>query len=180
MSGFPVRIDDDTRDYVSSLIISNVDQTDCGAYYCVIENTDGQCHSQQAELIVKETLAHWTLNSDDYTGSQYSDVSGHGHAATVSGTPLLRAGADGAAGGAVYLTSSSGSGTAGTWNPSQDTGQMSVSAWVNWTGGSDTSIMLTNQRLDASQMMWTWGLILQRGKSILFPRVLRIFKHQPI
>jgi len=151
--------DDDTRDYVSSLIISNVDQTDCGAYYCVIENMDGQCHSQQAELFVKETLAHWTLNSDDYTGSQYSDVSGHGHAATVSGTPSFVAGADGATGGAVYLTSGSGSGTAGTWNPSQDTGQMSVSAWVNWTGGSDTSIIADKANgWDASQMMWTWGI----------------------
>ncbi len=146
-------------EYVSSLIIPNVEQADSGAYYCVIENTDGQCNSQQAGVLVKETLAHWTLDSDDYTGSQYADVSGHGHSVTVSGAPSFVAGADGSIGGAVSLTSSSGSGACGTWNPSQDTGQISVSAWVYWTGGGDTSIIADKSNgWDASQMMWTWGI----------------------
>lgn len=36
---------------------------------------------------------------------------------------------------------------------------MSVSAWVYWTGGSDTSIIADKSNgWDASQMMWTWGI----------------------
>lgn len=148
-----------TGEYVTTLVISNVDKTDNGSYYCLIANADGDYMSPSASIFVKETLAHWTLDQTDYTGSQYADASGHGHGVNVSGSPSFTAGADEAANGAIVLTSTNGSGTVGTWNPSGETGQISLSAWVYWTGGSDTSIILDKANSwDAVQMMWTWGI----------------------
>jgi hypothetical protein len=146
-------------EYASGLVISNVDKNDGGQYYCVITNSEGESVSQTAELLVRDTLAHWTLDSGDYNGTHHADVSGHLHPVSVSGTPVFTAGADGKANGALLLSSGSGSGTAGTWNPSQETGQISISAWVYWTGGTDTSFIVEKSNAwDAVQMMWTWGI----------------------
>ncbi len=149
-----------TGEYVTSLVISNVDKSDNGRYYCMVINEDGSYASQSATFFVREILAHWTLDQTDYTGSQYLDASGHGRLVQVNGTPSFTAGADGRANGAITLTSNNGSGSAGTWNPSAETGRISVSAWVYWTGqGPDTSFIVEKGNgWDASQMMWTWAI----------------------
>lgn len=121
---------------------------------------DGQRLGVISPVIDKQMLAHWTLDGADFTAGQYRDLSGKGHPVTVSGVPSFTAGADGEAGHAVSLTSAQGSGTAGTWNPSQVNNQMSVCAWVYWTGGgSETSIIAEKANAwDAAQMMWTLAI----------------------
>lgn len=148
-----------TGEYVTSLVMADVDAADNGYYFCVIENNDGSYTSQSAAILVKELLAHWTLDQAGYTGSHYTDASGHGREVNVNGSPSFTAGANGAANEAIILTSNSGSGTVGTWNPSAETGRISLSAWVYWNGGSDTSIILNKaDSWDAAQMMWTWAI----------------------
>lgn len=120
---------------------------------------DGQRLGVTFDPIDKQLLAHWTLDAQDFTGSQYNDESGNSHPVAVSGVPSFTAGANGRDNTAVELSSSAGSGTAGTWNPSADNNQMSIAAWCYWTGGSDTSIIAEKGNAwDAAQMMWTWGL----------------------
>ncbi len=148
-----------SKTYRSSLILSNVDAQDSGTYWCEAENTDGRISSDRAAILVKETLAHWTLDAADYSHGRYTDVSGNNRHVTVNGTPVFRSGADNSSGGAVQINSNSGWGTVGTWNPSAETGAVSLSAWVYWTGGSVTSIIMDKANAwDSAQMMWTWGI----------------------
>jgi len=148
-----------SQTYRSTLVISNVDTADSGTYACSIENSDGKIYSDPVSLLVKEMLARWTLDAADYAGGKYTDVSGHSRHVTVNGSPVFVNGADNSDRGAVQINSGSGWGTVGSWNPSADTGAVSLCAWVYWTGGSDTSIILDKAAAwDASKMMWTWGI----------------------
>jgi len=80
----------------------------------------------------QEMVAHWELNGD------YTDSSSAGHDALGYGTPQFVVGADGTAVGAVRVTPSSGWATAGTWNPSDATGDLSISLWLKWSGTNGT------------------------------------------
>lgn len=151
--------DSASQTYRSGLVISDPDVQDSGRYLCAIENADGKIFSNPAECLVKEMLAYWTLDAADYGSGRYTDVSGHNRHVTVNGAPVFQSGADNSDRGAVQVSSGSGWGTIGAWNPSAQTGQISLSAWVYWTGGSATSIIIDKANAwDASQMMWTWGI----------------------
>ncbi|MBP8304787.1 MAG: discoidin domain-containing protein, partial [Phycisphaerae bacterium] len=78
---------------------------------------------------------------DEGSGTAAKDASGKGHDATITGTvkwaeskPGLGTALDfpGDAATANYLG-------AGTWDPSESTGQVSVAAWIKWAGANSTS-----------------------------------------
>jgi hypothetical protein len=148
-----------TGEFAATLTITNLTRDDCGQYYCVAVNEDGRAVSRMANVNLKEILAHYSLDSADYSGGKYTDLSGNARDAAVSGTPSFTAGADGKTSGAISLTSTSGSASCGAWNPSEGSGQMSISAWVFWAGGNQTSIIADKSNSwNSSQMMWTWGI----------------------
>jgi hypothetical protein len=95
---------------------------------------------------------------DEVSGTTVPDASGNGYDGTAVGNP-------------VYVEGPSGLGTAlefdgtgsqyvdlGTFNPSETTGQLSVSLWAKWNGPSDFWQGLIGKRQadswDRDMMMW--------------------------
>ncbi|AQT68104.1 hypothetical protein STSP2_01259 [Anaerohalosphaera lusitana] len=118
------------------LSIDSAQATDQGYYYCdvTLDSNSETVSSRTAFLIVKETLAHWTLDQADYVGGVHLDIVG-GHDADPNGEPtfVTGAGPDEPALGAAKIEADTDA-VAGTWNPSETTGQVTVSAWINWDG----------------------------------------------
>jgi len=116
-----------------------------GYYYCVVGNSSNtEVVSEVAGLAVKRLVAHWTMNAADYVDGQYLDLSGEGHHADPNGTPAFVSGK--LAEGISVLRPDDTTGpttdswaTAGTWNPSQYSGALSVSFWTNWDGTNTTN-----------------------------------------
>ncbi len=145
--------------YVSRLIFNSSDSDYQGDYYCIIDNSVGSIVSQTASLFIKELLAHWSLDAEDYSNGYYLDESGYDRNVAATGAPSFLNGADNDENGAISLTSVNGTGIVGRWNPLESTGKFSISCWVFWTGGNQTSIIMDkSDSWDASQMMWVWGL----------------------
>ncbi len=108
-------------------------------------------------------VAHWTMDQSDYVGGEYVDSVGGSHNATAnsapadftySGTtyPAYIAGANGdAAGGALMVSGAFGE--VGTWNP-VTSGELTVSAWVNWLGVSGGAIIMKKDMWAIDDMMW--------------------------
>jgi len=116
----------------TTLTISDVQSDDQGWYFCTLNN-GGTTDSQQARLGEGRLMAHWTLDQASYAGGQYVDATGN-HPADPNGVPVFVSGADEGQLGAVEIGSSGGSADAGTWNPSEHTGQFTVSLWAKWAG----------------------------------------------
>ncbi|HOM77263.1 MAG TPA: immunoglobulin domain-containing protein, partial [Anaerohalosphaeraceae bacterium] len=115
-----------------TLTLSGVSTADEGFYYCKVTNPR-VAYSSAAGLAIQRPLAHWTL--DGLVGGKYADTSGEGHHADPNGTPLFAAGVNPAkTGNAVAINAGSGWANAGSWNPSQYSGQLSISLWVKWAG----------------------------------------------
>jgi hypothetical protein len=126
--------------YASTLTISNIEKADEGSYYCSIANSGGSETSASANLGVKRKVAHWTLNSDSngYVNGQYVDSSGEGHHAAPTLEPVFSGSTPGSLGGQSLDMTSAGqpqaAGDSGTWATAQNTGETTVSAWLNWAG----------------------------------------------
>ncbi|HML74514.1 MAG TPA: immunoglobulin domain-containing protein [Anaerohalosphaeraceae bacterium] len=123
----------------ATLSISPAVAADEGYYYCKVINDSGAdkaVYSAVAKLGVKRPVALWMLDGDaqNWDGTYYLDRSGEGRHADPNGTPAFVAGADGTANGAVRIDANNGFGASGTWNPSQFTGQFTVSLWAKWAG----------------------------------------------
>jgi len=120
----------------STLAISSAQISDQGYYYCVVTiDSNGKTEvSRTAQLIVKQELAHWTLDQADYVNGVHLDMVG-GHDADPNGEPLFVTGAgpDEPATGATLIDSDTYA-PVGTWAPSETTGQFTVSAWIKWDG----------------------------------------------
>ncbi|MBN2513028.1 MAG: discoidin domain-containing protein [Sedimentisphaerales bacterium] len=140
----------------STLTINDVTEADKGAYFCGVANASGVVvYSKTANLYVKKTLAHWTLDAASYNGTTYADATGLGHDAALVGSPTFTEGvADGdknadnaVANGAVSFVDPNSCADAGGFNPSEETSAFSISAWVNWLGITDvTSGMIAAKR----------------------------------
>ena len=149
----------ETNEYVSKLSMTELNADDAGSYYCKVEDEEGECFSRNAEIVICELQAHWSLDGSDYSVNKYIDLSRYSRDIAVSGNAVFANGADSIQDGAVSLASVNGTGTIGRWNPLQETGKFSIACWVYWTGGSNTSIIIDkSDSWDAGQMMWTWGI----------------------
>jgi hypothetical protein len=148
---------------------------DEGYYWVRATNTQGSADSAAALVVVKREMAHWTL--DAVVGGQYADSSGENHPADVTGSPVPVAGKidnampfDG--------STSTGCANSGTWNPSQDSGQISVSLWARWGGQLEAGatwqgLVSKEVSFAADQMMWQLeidqtnnNLVLKNGSNV--------------
>ena len=125
----------------NTLALTSAQVNDEGYYYCVVDNaavTDTV--TDVVFLAVKRLVAHWTLDEVDFQGGRYLDKSIEDpvpHPATPVGTPSFVTGADPAVTHeAVVVNAGNGWTTAGTWNPSEFTGQFTASTLVRWDGAA--------------------------------------------
>jgi len=136
---------------------ANFNGDDDGYYYCLVYNDvtndilgdADDVVSDVVSAVAQRKVAHWTLNNDGsgYSGGQYLDSSGEGHNADPNGpgAPNWQTGvvdgscplAKNVSGGAVKMDVDSFA-AAGTWDPAEYSGQVSVSFWIKWDG--DTTV----------------------------------------
>ena len=131
----------------NTLTLTSVQIADEGYYYCKVINEGGPAsarYSNVAKLAISRLVAHWTMDQADYVGGQYLDKSGEGHHADPNGTPSFVTGqlAQGVAilraSGEVPYPSTDSWASAGTWNPSEFSGRMTISFWMKWAGVNGT------------------------------------------
>jgi hypothetical protein len=126
-------------------------------YYCKVTNGGGSTYSNVANLAIKRNVAHWTLDALGGTGNQYVDSSPEAlHPADANGTPTFVAGPGASTGNGVQITSSVGWASAGTWDPSQYSKQITIALWAKWTGDNGTWQGLIGKRntWGVDTMMW--------------------------
>ncbi|HDS84251.1 MAG TPA: hypothetical protein ENN97_03545 [Phycisphaerales bacterium] len=133
------------------LEIADTQIADEGYYYCRIENTAGAVYTQVVTLAVRRTMAHWTLDEADYADGRYLDVSGEGRHADPNGTPTFDEGVLGE-GALIY---GDGWADAGTWDPSQYSGQLTLSLWAKWDGVSGWQGLIAKRNaFEVEEMLW--------------------------
>ena len=129
-----------------TLDVKDAQLADQGTYYCSGINASSYAkYSGSARLIINRKLAHWDFNAASYDNTYYADLSGNGNDATVSGLPVFTDGivdndmkTDPVLNGAVLISDDpNGCGDVGPFNPSEDTGRFSISAWVQHQEQSD-------------------------------------------
>ncbi len=135
-----------------------VEIADEGSYYCVATNDVGITASTSAKILVKRTLAHWTLDEGDYIDGQYKDISGSEHHADPNGIPTFVEGIDGLPNSAVLFGDQKAWANAGTWNPAEVTGQITISLWTNWAGLTSSIQTLISKRDSYATDGMLWGL----------------------
>lgn len=143
-------------------VIEHVGLADEKYYYCAAsnsyENVNYEVTSNTAALGIKRKVAHWTLDEADYVGGQYLDSSGEGHHADPNGTVVFVDGQNPAlTNECVAVSALSGWANAGTWDPSQYSGQLTVSVWVKWDGQPASPVyqgLLGKRSVYASDMRW--------------------------
>ncbi len=141
-----------------TLTIPAVDKTNWGdKYYCIPTNANGVGGaSNAAGAYFKTLVAHYKCDEDVSINKLVADSSGlkNKHDATAMSTT---ASAAGLYAGALSFNGTSDWVNCGTWNPTEVTGQMTVSFWSKW-GGSNTSWQgFIGKRDDwgAANMMWS-------------------------
>ncbi|MBN2131488.1 MAG: immunoglobulin domain-containing protein [Sedimentisphaerales bacterium] len=138
--------DSDTLSFASATVAEE------GLYYCVVSNDSlFTATSDQAGLAIKRTVAYWPLDGS------YIDASGEGHDADPNGTPTFVEGYDGTANGAAEVTDQGGWATAGNWNPSGFSNQLTVSFWMRWDGTNNAWQTFIAKRVgafNADNVLW--------------------------
>ena len=157
----------------ATLTLTSVSAADEGFYYCQVKNATVVI-SNAAALGVKRTMAHWTL--DGLVNGQYEDSSGQGHHADPNGTPVFVSGANPAlTGSGVVVDASNGWAAAGTWNPSQYSGQLTFSVWAKWAGQPATPVFqgLVGKRNTwlVTDMMWQLEIANNAASLVAFKNV---------
>ncbi len=122
-----------------------------GYYYCVVSNAGGDATSEAAALVALRRVAHWTLDQAGFSDGQYADETGAHPATPLGADPIFVEGMDGSPMGAVLFSpdDANSPALAGTWDPSEKTGQFTVSLWANWNGPTGG-----HQRLLAKADTW--------------------------
>ena len=121
-----------------------------------------------------ELLAYYPMT--DITGTEIADASNYEHTAIAGAEPVIVDGPDGF-GHALFFDGSNpapGWVNCGTWNPSEQTGQMSCTFWVNWSGpnGNWQGVVAKRTGYDPEPdgaMMWYFE-ISQTDGNIFFGR----------
>jgi len=162
----------------ATLKVNNVAETDKGAYLCGVANsTQFVVYSKTANLYIKKTMAHWTLDSASYNGTSYADATGLGHDAVVDGAPIFADGivngdedaSDAVANGAVNTSDPNSCASAGAFNPSEETGTFSISAWVKFldVAGNDYGMIAAKRDGWASADESYWQFLVVHGTGAL-------------
>jgi len=162
----------------ATLTVNNVTEADKGAYLCGVANsTQFVVYSKTANLYIKKTLAHWTLDAASYDGTSYADATGLGHDAVVDGTPVFTDGivngdnsaSDAVANGAIKTSDPNSCASAGAFNPSEETGAFSISAWVKFLDvvGNDFGMIAAKRDGWASGNESYWQFLVVQGTGAL-------------
>ncbi|HML74157.1 MAG TPA: hypothetical protein PKB02_06645 [Anaerohalosphaeraceae bacterium] len=162
----------------ATLKVNNVAEADKGAYLCGVANsTQFVVYSKTANLYVKKTMAHWTLDVASYNGTSYADASGQGNHAVLDGTPIFADGivngdnnaGDAVANGAVNTSDPNSCASAGAFNPSEETGAFSISAWVKFldVAGNDYGMIAAKRDGWASADESYWQFLVVHGTGAL-------------
>ena len=136
--------DDALLSQAQELTVLNAQIGDEGYYFCKVTNSGGDTGAQYSDVVtlgIMRQLAYWTLDEADLQDGHYLDLSGEGHHADPNIIPTSSSfvsGADPAkTGDGLDLTIQPlAAADAGMWAPSVLTGQMTISAWVKWSGAN--------------------------------------------
>ena len=147
----------------STLTFNAAQSADIGYYYCDVtrDSNNETVSSDIAHLIVKQTLAHWTMDQDDFIDGSYVDIIAHRNAAPNTKPEFVPgAGPDAPPAGAAVINPDSDA-SVGTWNPLETTGQVTLSAWIKWNGTIDeygNDILSKSDGWGADSMMWAFKI----------------------
>ena len=138
----------------SRLILSNIQASDIGFYYCVASNSAGSEASASALLMEADLLAYWPMDGN------YADVTGNGYDASAVGSLSFEGGYSGQA---VRLSNNS---YLKCGNNSSDLSLVNggtVSAWIKTSGLQDPYASV------AGKGRYSWRLCRNgSGNSIIF------------
>jgi hypothetical protein len=156
----------------STLTINPVAKTDEGYYFCKVTNSSPTTvYSNVVMLGVSRIMAHWALNALDGSGN-YPDSSGEtpAHDADPNGTPVFVAGVNNppTTNNGVTIDLSNGYARAGTWNPSQYTGQITISLWAKSAGVTGIWQGLIGKRTAFSADAAMWQLEVDNTDTVTF------------
>lgn len=141
------------------LTIDNAGVEDEGYYYCRITVPDApeiEAVTQTATLGVKRLQAHWTLDEEDFDGMYYLDQAGNWDAWEISGFPTF---IPGVIGDAVQMSEYEGWADVDSLYPSEFTGQITVSFWLNWDGPTNRWQTFVGKRVGwtTEDAMWQFS-----------------------
>lgn len=144
----------------NELIINPVEAGDLGGYYCVVSNgtVAEDKTSAIAMLALKRLVAYYPFDSDA------KDMSGNGHdgnMVTRNADPNKLPGfVPGVKGNAIQFNGVDQYVNAGTWSPSADSGQITISMWARWeptgttTGDRWQGVIGKRQAWNATDSCW--------------------------
>jgi|GEM_PF-3127082 len=158
----------------NSVTIENVQvDPDEGYYYCEVIVDDGfgntgYLYSDMATLGIRRKVGYWTFDAADFVDGVHLDSSDEERDAYAY-DPASVVFVDGVLGDALAVDAIGGRAAhAGTQSPAEITGQMSVSAWVNWDGANNEwqGIISKRSQLEGSQVAEFWMQINPAGDSL--------------
>ena len=120
-----------------------------------------------------ELLAYYPMNEG--SGTVIADVSGYGHDGESQVEPEWVEGPDGFGMALNFGTITSSWVNCGTWNPSEDTGQLTVTLWLKWAGlsGSWQGVVAKRDGWSTAEqgpLMWYIEMNMDTG-AIFFARM---------
>ena len=130
-------------------------------YYCKTSNVYNSVpyttSSNTAALGVKRQVAHWTL--DTLVDGKYpKTAAAKDTMPNPAESPVFVDGVNPSlTNSGVVVDSTGGWAQAGTWDPSQFSGQLTISAWVKWNGQPATPAfqgLMGKRTVYATNMMW--------------------------
>ncbi|MBN1126011.1 MAG: discoidin domain-containing protein [Sedimentisphaerales bacterium] len=135
----------------ASYVIPTMEKDENGIYSCMVTNDDDSVETPGSRVFVKELMAYWPLDSDlqDWaeivTAPELALAVGDKDAIYMVNDPNLFDDnvpdmtvpfITGKVGNAVDFNGQTNFAYAGTWNPTADSGQMTVEFWAKWKGSA--------------------------------------------
>ncbi|ARN56252.1 LamG-like jellyroll fold domain-containing protein [Sedimentisphaera salicampi] len=153
----------------ATLTIADVTSADTGFYYCEASVNSSTITTNAAFLSFGDLVAHWSMDEADVAGSDpnyYSDLTGNGHNANIEQSVPVNF-VDGVVtgdqdienlkpNGAVEIDHLAGTANAGTFDPAAESGEWSVSLWLNW---NDTGLDSVYNNLWSKRDGWGFDSI---------------------